>query len=101
MSLLGAKWSGTRAIFAGSKTLSNPAFSNSAIASGAVMSLASARSTRASTMSPALHRLAPAARARIFSMIVLSHQCPFAVVAARARRRSRPCAAAALFIART
>ena len=45
MSLFGVKWSGTRAIFAGSKTLSNPAFSNSSIASGAVMSLPSARST--------------------------------------------------------
>ena len=101
MSLLGVKWSGTRAMRAGSKTFVNPAFSNSAMPSGAVMSLASARSTLASMMSPALTVSRPAARARIFSVIVCPIQRPFAVVAARACRRSRPCAPAALFIART
>ena len=34
MSLLGVKWSGTRAIFVGSNTLVKPAFSNSSMASG-------------------------------------------------------------------
>ena len=59
MSLLGVKWSGTSAMRAGSQTLVNPAFSNSAMASGAVMSLASARSILASMMSPALDLVAP------------------------------------------
>lgn len=88
MSLLGVKWSGTRAIFDGSKTLVKPAFSNSAMPIGAVTSLARARSTRASTMSPGLTASRPAARASIFSTIV----CPIYVV---------PFAAAALFMART
>ena len=70
MSLLGVKWSGTRAMRAGSKTFVNPAFSNSAIARGAVMSLASAKSTFASMMSPACTPSRPAARASIFSVIV-------------------------------
>jgi len=70
MSLLGVKWSGTRTMRAGSDTLSNPASSNSAMANGAVTSLASARSTRASTISPARTASSPAARAMIFSVTV-------------------------------
>ena len=87
MSLLGVKWSGTSAIRAGSNTLVNPAFSNSAMPSGAVMSLASTRSSLASMMSPGV-RLGLARGSRQY------------LLSDRGSHQTSP-AAAALLMART
>ena len=72
MSLLGVKWSGISAMRSGSNTLSNPAFSNSSMATGAVMSLPRQKSTRAMMRSPGATDSSPAARARSFSVIVIA-----------------------------
>ena len=71
MSLFGVKWSGTRAIFPRSNTVSRPNFGNSPMATGAVMSLPSTRSSRAITSSPAWTSLRPACAAIIFWLIVI------------------------------
>ena len=72
MSLFGAKWSGTSAIFDLSKTLVRPNFGNSPIATGVVMSLPSTRSSFAMISSPAWTSGSPAWAARIFCVIVIA-----------------------------
>ncbi len=74
MSLLGVKWSMTSAILPLSKTSVNPAFSNSLIATGVVMSLPMTRSSFASISSPAFTDCLPACAARIFCVIVMPIQ---------------------------
>ena len=72
MSLFGAKWSGTSAIFVLSKTFFLPNFGNSPIATGVVMSLPSTRSSFAMISSPACTSSLPACAARIFCVIVIA-----------------------------
>src|SRR5512138_2312181 len=79
MSLFGAKWSGTSAIFDLSNTSLTPTSRTASIAIGAVTSLASARSTLARISSPAVTFSFPAWRARIFSVSVMPIFCPFLV----------------------
>ena len=71
MSLFGAKWSGTSAIFVRSNTFSRPNCGNAPMATGAVMSLPSTRSSVAMISSPAWTALFPACAARIFWVIVM------------------------------
>ena len=71
MSLLGTKWSITRLIFVLSNTASKPAFSNSLMATGLVMSLPSTISSFAMMSWPDTTESSPACAARIFCVIVI------------------------------
>ena len=71
MSLLGTKWSRTMAMCSLSNTPSKPAFSNSLMATGVVMSLPSTMSSLALMSWPALTSARPACAARIFCVWVI------------------------------
>ena len=88
MSLLGTKWSMTRATLFLSKTLLRSAFLSSRIATGPVMSLASTRSMSASMSWPGTTSSTPACAARIFCVMVIPIRvCPFCA-SARVRMRA-------------
>ena len=59
------------AILSWSNTVDNPAFSNSLMATGVVMSLPSTRSSLPSKSCPACTWSKPAARAKIFCVMVI------------------------------
>ena len=70
MSLAGTKCEGTRATLDGSHTREIPSSRNRAMATGAVTSFPMARSTSHITISPGSTASTPAARARIFCVMV-------------------------------
>ena len=70
MSFAGTKCDGTSAIFDGSHTRETPSSWKRAIATGAVMSFPIARSTSHITISPGSTASTPAARDRIFCVMV-------------------------------
>ena len=84
MSLFGVKWSNTSAMRVLSNTASAPHFSNSLIATGAVISFANTTSSFASISSPATTWSKPACAARIFWVMVIpigfsSLKCLFSI----------------------
>ena len=95
ISLLGTKWSSTMAMCSLSNTPSKPAFSNSLMATGVVMSLPSTRSSFALMSWPALTSARPACAAKIFCvrvipMVVLSFYVISAVCPLSLLRRQLP-----------